>query len=265
MQFGSITSGSSGNCIYVGSENTHILVDAGISGKRIEAGLNGFNLKATDLSGIFITHEHSDHIAGLGVMARRYGIDIYATPGTIEEIKACSSVGKIDPSLFHEINESEDCMVGDLCIHGIKVSHDAAQPVAYSIRNNDKKISIMTDLGYFDDYIVESISDSHALLLESNHDIKMLEAGSYPYILKKRILGDKGHLSNENAGRLLSRVIHDNIKKIFLGHLSQENNYPELAYETVRLELDLSSVPYMAKDFDISIAKRSEASELVYI
>lgn len=265
MQFGSISSASSGNCIYVGNTNTHILIDAGISGKKIEGGLNTFGLKANDISGIFVTHEHSDHIAGLGVLARRYGIPIYGTPGTINAIKKVKSLGTIDDELFREIKADEDIAIGELKLRAINVSHDASQPVAYSIFDDDKKISIMTDLGCFDDYIIEGISNSDALLLESNHDIRMLEAGIYPYELKRRILGKKGHLSNESAGQLLTKVLHDGLQKVFLGHLSKENNFPDLAYETVRLEVDMSDIPYKAKDFNISIASRTETSELVKI
>lgn len=265
LRLKSIASGSSGNCIYVGDDNTHLIIDAGISGKRIEAGLNEIGLKGSELAGILVTHEHADHIAGLGVMARRYGIPIYATTGTVTAIASTSSVGKIDPSLYVGVKADESFQIGDLTIKPIKVSHDAAQPVAYRINHNRGSVAIMTDLGYYDDYIVNSLKDVELLLLESNHDIRMLETGSYPYHLKQRILGRRGHLSNENAGRLLCQVMHDNIKKILLGHLSHENNYPELAFETVRCEIDLGDNPYKSRDFDISVARRDVCSELFSI
>lgn len=264
MRMCSIASGSSGNCIYVGSDNTHLLIDAGISGKSIEAGLNGIDISTSDIDGILVTHEHSDHIAGLGVLARRYGIDIYATEGTVEAIKG-KNLGRIDEGLFKIIREDDDFVVNDLCVHAIKVPHDAAAPVAYRIGSNGSSIAVMTDLGYFDDYIVSNLQGLDALLLESNHDIRMLETGPYPYPLKQRILGNRGHLSNENAGRLLGRVINDNMQKIFLGHLSKENNLAELAYETVRLELDMGDNPYNSRDFEIAIASRVAPSELVCI
>ncbi len=265
MELCSIASGSNGNCIYTGDANTHLLIDAGISGKRIEAGLNNIELKSSEISGILVTHEHSDHISGLGVMARRYGIPIYATAGTIDYIKYCSSAGKIDESLFNVVREDEEFTIGTLTVRPIHVSHDAAQPVAYRVSDGKNDVAVMTDLGYFDDYIVENISGLDILLLESNHDIRMLETGSYPYHLKQRILGRRGHLSNETAGKLLCRVLHDNIKHVFLGHLSGENNYDKLAFETVRMEVDMGDVPYKCTDFDLSIASRYESSKKVSV
>ena len=124
---------------------------------------------------------------------------------------------------------------------------------------------MVTDLGVFSDYIIENMKDLDAVLLEANHDIRMLQAGPYPYYLKQRILGTHGHLSNENAGRLLCRVLHDNLKHIFLGHLSKENNYDALAYETVCMEVTMGENPYKASDFQIRVAERSEVSQLVTV
>lgn len=140
LELCSIASGSSGNCICVGSDNHHVLIDAGISGKRIENGLNEVDLKSQDMDGILVTHEHLDHIAGLGVMARRYGLPMYATAGTIEAIKNTPSVGKIDPELFHEIVPQEDFVIGDLTITPIHISHDAADPVAYRIKKGNRTL-----------------------------------------------------------------------------------------------------------------------------
>lgn len=156
-------------------------------------------------------------------------------------------------------------MVGDLKIRPFKIDHDAADPVAYRVENGKKSVAVATDMGHYDEYIVENLKGLDAVLLESNHDVRMLETGPYPYHLKRRILGDRGHLSNENAGRLLNRILHDHLKKIFLGHLSRENNYPELAYETVRLEIDEGSCPYGASDFSISVASRDQMSDVVYL
>lgn len=263
MELCSIASGSSGNCICAGSENCHVLIDAGISGKRIEAGLNSVDLKTSEMQGILVTHEHIDHIAGLGVVARRYGIPIYATAGTIDAVLHTKSVGKIDEELFHEIQPEVDFTIGDLTIEPIPISHDAAQPVAYKIKQPGKAMAVMTDLGNYDDTIVEKIKGLDVLLLEANHDVHMLQVGSYPYPLKQRILGDRGHLSNELSGRLLGSVLHDDFKTVFLGHLSKENNYPELAYETVRLEVTMGENPYKGDDFPMYVAKRDEPSEMV--
>ena len=263
MRLCSIASGSSGNCIYVGSEATHLLIDVGISGKRTESGLNDLGLTGRDVDGILVTHEHADHINGLGVMARKYDIPIYATRGTIEAIKRIPSVGRIDEALFQEVREDEKLIIKDLTIHPMKVSHDAAQPVAYRIAYGKKRIAVCTDLGHFTDYTVDCLQGMDALLLEANHDVNMLQVGPYPYPLKQRILGDKGHLSNENSGRLLSRILHDKLQAIFLGHLSKENNLPELAYESVRMEITLGDNPYNANDFPIQVARRSEPSPVL--
>jgi phosphoribosyl 1,2-cyclic phosphodiesterase len=252
MELCSIASGSSGNCIYVGSESCHILIDAGISGKRIENGLNTLDLKTADMQGILITHEHVDHIAGLGVIARRYGIPMYATAGTIEAVMNTRSVGKIDAQLFHEIRPKEDFCIGDLTIEAIPISHDAAEPVAYKVKQEKKSAAVMTDLGYYDERIVSELKNLDVLLLEANHDVHMLQAGSYPYPLKQRILGTRGHLSNESSGRLLGEILHNNFHTVILGHLSRENNYPQLAYETVRLEVTMGENPYKGDDFPMS-------------
>ena len=225
MRLCSIASGSSGNCIYVGSDKTHLLVDAGISGKKVEFGLNSLDLTTGDLDGILVTHEHSDHIKGLGVVARKCGVPIYATQGTIR----------------------------------------AAEPVAYRIGQGDREVGIATDMGVYDEYIVKNLEGLDALLLEANHDVNMLQVGKYPYYLKRRILGDKGHLSNETAGQLLCRLLHDNMKQILLGHLSRENNYEALAYETVCAEVTMGDNPYKAKDFRIDVAHRDTASEVVEV
>ena len=265
MRMCSIASGSSGNCIYVGTEATNLLVDVGISCKRIVAGLNQIGLAAKDIDGILITHEHSDNISGLGVMCRKFGIPIYATSGTISAIKKVSNLGELDDSLFRVVKADEKFILKDITVNPMKISHDAAQPVAYRFQYGNKRMAVATDLGTYDDYTVESLRGLDTLLLEANHDINMLQVGPYPYALKQRILGKKGHLSNELSGRLLSRLLHDQLKSVFLGHLSKENNMAELAYETVRMEISMADNPYKPDDFPIFVAERSELSQLVEI
>lgn len=265
MELCSITSGSSGNCIYVGSDKTHVIVDAGISGKKIEEGLNTLGLKTTDLNGILITHEHSDHIAALGVLARRYGIPMYATSGTIAGIMEMKNLGEIPGELFRVIEADRPFQIQDLQVNPIKISHDALEPVAYRIGQDSHSVGVVTDLGKYDDYIVDSFQGVEVLLLEANHDVNMLQVGRYPYYLKRRILGDKGHLSNELSGQLLCRLLHDKLKMVLLGHLSEENNLAELAYETVRLEILMGDNVYKPEDFKIRIAGRRQCSELVAV
>lgn len=265
MQLMSIASGSSGNCIYVGDENTHILIDAGISKKRIEEGLHTIGLTLDDLSAVFVTHEHIDHIGGLGVLTRKCHAPVYATRGTIDGIFQTASLGKIDREQFFEIEENQCLTIGGIQVDAMKIFHDAAQPVAYRFLKDGKKIAVATDLGTVTEENEEKLKGMNAILLEANHDVNMLQVGPYPYYLKKRILGNKGHLSNENAGRLLSRIVHDELKYIFLGHLSKDNNMPELAYETVRLEITMGNNPYDASDFFIDIAKRGAPTKAVTI
>lgn len=265
MDLCSIASGSSGNCIYVGTQEAALLVDVGISAKKAQVGLATVDRSPAELDGILITHEHSDHIKGIGVMARKFGIPIYGTKGTLDAVKNCPSLGKMDEGLFCEIRPDEAFQIKDITIHPFEIPHDAAQPVAYRLESGEKAVAVATDMGTFNEYIISHLRNLDAVLLEANHDVRMLQAGGYPYYLKQRILSDRGHLSNENAGRLLCSILHDHLQEIYLGHLSQENNYEALAYETVCAEVTLGDNPYRAKDFHIQVARRSEASQMIHI
>ena len=247
MKLCSIASGSSGNCIFAGSETTSLLIDAGISGKRVEAGLAVLDRSAKELDGILVTHEHSDHIQGLGVLARRYGIPIYATDGTIQAMQQTKSLGKFPEGIFHTIHADDTFTLGDIAVHPFTISHDAAEPVGYR------------------DYTVQNLTGLDAVLLEANHDENMLAVGPYPYPLKQRIAGAKGHLSNLAAGHLLCEILHDNLQEVLLGHLSKENNYEALAFETVACEVTTGDNPYHSGDFHLAVAKRSEVSPLIEV
>jgi len=263
MRTMSISSGSSGNSIYVGTDNSHIIVDTGVSKKKVEEGLSKLDLCGSDINGLLITHEHSDHIGGLGVFLRKYPVPVYATKGTIDAILRYKPLGKVDTDLFIPIEYDKNFTIGDIDVTPIRISHDAAEPSAFRFECSGKSSAVMTDLGYYDDYIVKSISDLDTLYIESNHDIRMLELGPYPYELKKRILGKRGHLSNEASGRLLNEVLHDNIKHIVLSHLSKENNMPELAFEAVRMEVNMSDSKYTMDDFHVMVANRDVPSEIL--
>lgn len=265
MRMCSIASGSSGNCIYVGSDTTHLLIDTGISGKRTENGLKELELSMRDIDGIFITHEHADHIQGLGVLSRKYQIPVYCTEGTKRGILADSRIGDVDESLFHTVKPDQKYIVKDMAVTPIRISHDAAEPVGYKICYGKQKGAVVTDLGVYNEYIVEHLKGMDVLFLEANHDVNMLQVGPYPYPLKQRILGERGHLSNEASGKLLCQILHDNLKAIVLSHLSKENNLPELAYETVRAEVTMSEVSYKGGDFPLYVAKRCEVSEAISI
>ena len=263
MNLCSIASGSSGNCIYTGTENCGILIDAGISAKRIEQGLASIDRDIKEIKGIFVSHEHSDHIKGIGVLARKHHIPIFGTRGTIEAIKHTSCLGAIDEELYHVIHAEETVQIDDLAVKPFKISHDAAEPVAYRMECGSKSAAIATDLGFYNQEIVDKLQNLDVLLLESNHDTHMLQVGGYPYLLKQRILSDRGHLSNESAGKLLCHLLHDDLKAVFLGHLSKENNYEELAYETVKLEIAFGSEKYKPDDFQIEVAKRDSVSRMM--
>ena len=260
-----LASGSTGNCIYVGSQNTHILIDAGISRKRIIEGLNKVGIKLSEISAIFVTHEHSDHVSALGVISRNDEIPIYCTDGTKKSVYRLERMGEINKNLVHTVVADNDYKVGNLKIHPFTISHDAKEPVAYTIQCKKKKIGIVTDLGCYDDYIIQNMQGCHCMVVEANHDINLLEVGGYPYYLKQRILGDKGHLSNERCGKLVDTLLHKDVKNIILGHLSKENNYEILAFETVKCEIDLSPSKYKSKDFNISVAPRMTSSDIVEV
>jgi phosphoribosyl 1,2-cyclic phosphodiesterase len=263
MKLCSIASGSSGNCIYVGSNNTNLLVDVGISAKRIESGLNGIDIMPDTIQGILITHEHSDHVSGLGILARRYHIPIYATYETACAISSIKSLGEIPEELYHYVKPNEAFCINDINIEPFATSHDASNPVCYTMRSEGRKIGIATDLGKYDDYIVSMLEGSEVLFVEANHDVNMLMVGKYPYYLKQRILGERGHLSNDTSADLISRLINPRLQHILLAHLSKENNYEELAYETVCCELTNRVSNFSAKN--LSVAHREQPSQMVTI
>jgi len=236
VEFCSIASGSSGNCIYVGTAEANILIDAGISAKRICEGLKGIDIDPVELDGIFITHEHVDHVQGLQVFAKKYNTDIYGTRKTLKAI--CSKYdGNFGQGRMIEINPDIDIYLKDAIIHPFAVQHDAADPVGYRVESGGKNFAVATDLGCFDDYIINNLKELDGICIEANHDINMLMVGKYPYSLKQRVSGPKGHLSNDACAKLLCRIYSPRLKSILLIHLSKDNNYAELAYETVRAEL----------------------------
>lgn len=263
MRFQTLASGSSGNCSYVGSDTTHLLFDVGISRKRTQEALHRLALDFPDLSGIFITHEHADHIQGLAMILKKYDVPVYATEGTIRAIRSMEKYRDFGEDRFIAVKADVKTTVGDIVVNPMTISHDAADPVGYRILYGGRKISICTDLGCYTDYTRACLADSDVLLLEANHDVNMLQVGPYPYMLKQRILSDRGHLSNAASGLLLDSVLNRHMKAIFLGHLSAENNYPELAFETVRVEINAAEDEYEADELPLYVAPRKEASRLV--
>ena len=266
MRVCAIASGSSGNCVYVGYGDTHLLVDAGISGKRVEQALTEIGVAPEALQGILITHEHSDHIQGIGVLARRYGIPLYGTAETLcGMLKGKTNIGRIPEELLHEVKPGEPLWFDSLVAKPHSVSHDAANPVCYTFEADGKKAALVTDLGVYDETIREAVSGAQILYLEANHDVNMLMVGAYPYYLKQRILGERGHLSNDAAAGLICEVLHPQLKHVILAHLSKENNLPELAYETVRIELQAAAKKRGLPMPELFVAQRDMPSKMVDI
>lgn len=263
MRLCSLYSGSSGNAIYVGSNHTNILVDIGVSKKKVVQALYSIDILPEEINAILITHEHLDHISGLGVFLRQFQIPVYATKKTIEAIKNTNCLGKVDPTLFHEIIPERSFKIEEFRINPISIWHDAADPVCYTLTDGTKKISIATDMGDYDNHIVDALSDADAMLIEANHDIRMLEVGPYSYSLKQRVLGKYGHLSNERSGQLIKSLLNNHVKGVYLGHLSLENNYPDLALETVKTEIYDNPFSNDYRDFNISIASRLQCSKCI--
>ena len=240
MQFCSLYSGSSGNCLYVAHGRTRLLVDAGLSGKKIEQGLVSADVLPTELDGILITHEHRDHIHGAGVLSRRYHLPIYANAATWEAM--APELGKIDGDNVRFFVTGVPFDIGDLQIDSFPISHDAAEPVGFAIDSGNHSLGIATDTGVMTDTILGSLKGRELVVLESNHDAAMLETGPYPYPLKRRIAGEHGHLSNDTAGDTAVTLAESGVKQIVLAHLSHENNLPILAYQTSKDFFKASSI-----------------------
>lgn len=262
MKFCSLFSGSSGNAVFISSGNTKVLVDAGMSKKRIENALNSIGEEPSSLSAILVSHEHRDHILGVGIMSRKYNLPIYANRGTWESME--SIIGKVEEENKRCFENESMFDLGDLIIKPFQIPHDASEPIGYRIHFKDKKITIATDIGHINKKLLKCIENSDILLLEANHDIEMLKVGSYPYNLKRRILSDIGHLSNEVAADVVSYLANKGAKNIILGHLSKENNFPELAYETVACKLYEDGIK-AGRDINLVVAGRDSASDVLNI
>ncbi|SFI69346.1 MBL fold metallo-hydrolase [Thermoflavimicrobium dichotomicum] len=232
MRFSVLASGSSGNSIYIESERARVLIDAGLSGKQLEERLKQIGVHPSTLSAILVTHEHIDHVKGLGVLARRYQIPVYMNEATQKHLP--TSVGTIPEKQQHLFHSQAIIEVEDLQIESFPVSHDAAEPVGYALHVDNETIAVVTDLGYVSQRIIEKVSGADTLIWESNHDVEMLRVGSYPWNVKRRILSDIGHLSNEDSGEALVDVLHGKGEHVYLAHLSKDNNLSELAHLTVK-------------------------------
>lgn len=231
MRFTILASGSTGNALLVESEESKVLVDAGLSAKKVEQLLEERGVKGSELDAILITHEHSDHIKGVGALARKYDLPVYANEKTWEALN--KQLGELAEEKKRMMETGSVIDFGKLQVESYPVSHDAADPVGYCFYEGERKLSLATDLGYVSAKVKEKIADSDALILESNHDVEMLRMGRYPWNVKRRILGDTGHLSNEAAGEALCDILSGRTERVYLAHLSRDHNLMDLARLTV--------------------------------
>ena len=236
IKYSVLASGSTGNSIYIGTTNVNLLIDAGLSAKRIAASLQQIGMSIDCIDGILVTHEHDDHVRGLGVLARRHNIPIYANSKTMEKLP--NSLGVIDEACKKIITTGEPINFADLLVESFPISHDAAEPVGYIFRLEDKKLVVVTDLGYVSQRIKEKLKGANVYIIEANHDVGMVRMSTYPWSVKQRILSDVGHLSNEASGEALIELITEATEEIYLAHLSKENNMQELARLAVKNILD---------------------------
>lgn len=259
MKYCSIASGSSGNCHYIGYKDTNILIDAGLSGKRITKGLDEIDIDANKLNGIFVTHEHSDHIKGIGVLSRKYDLPIFVNYKTWNAIK--EKIGKVKEENIKIFENDKEYAIGDMEIKPFSITHDAVDPVGFKLTDGKKAISVATDIGHVSDNIKENLLGSKLIVLESNYDKEMLLMGSYTYALKKRVMSDIGHLSNEAAAKFAVELIKNGAENLLLAHLSRENNFPALAFETSNHILTENGMK-IGKDANLEVLMRDDRSKL---
>ena len=227
MKIASIASGSNGNCYYLENGNDAILVDAGISTKQIVERMTNLGLSMSKVRGVFISHEHTDHVLGIDVLSRKYAVPVFMTQ------KTYSSYGKIiKDSLLNFFSPGKQVTLGKIHVQPFLKSHHAAEPCSFSVSSERWNVAVMTDIGFKCSNVISHISNADAVFLESNYDDEMLDEGPYPAFLKKRIASELGHLSNTQAGLLVLEHASPRLKHVFLSHLSANNNTPELAYET---------------------------------
>ncbi len=226
MRFSVLGSGSRGNCIYIESKETALLIDAGFSGREIASRLAAVGGRIERVCGIFVTHEHQDHISGVGVLSRRCRLPVYANERTFQG--ADKTVGRLAER--HEFATGAAIDVGDVRIRSFAISHDAGDPVGYLIDDGSVRLGICTDTGHASRLISRRLSNCDALIIEFNHDPVLLKNGPYPPSLQQRVRSNIGHLANNDAAHLLASVRHDRLRRVVLAHLSETNNRPELAY-----------------------------------
>lgn len=253
LKFCSLYSGSSGNSSLIQSKDINILVDAGVSGKKIIDALASINIDIENISAILITHEHSDHTQSIATLSKKYNIPVYANKKTWDAMS--DKKAKISENNICYFNNNKSFTLNDITVLPFDIPHDAANPCGFSISDNESKVSIATDIGHMTNSILDNIKDSNFLLLEANYEPDVLKCSSYPFHLKQRIASPIGHLSNIEAGKTINYLADFGVKNIMLGHLSNENNFPELAYKSVLEQIN-------DKSLNLSVANRFKPSPI---
>ncbi|MFJ7978107.1 MBL fold metallo-hydrolase [Peribacillus sp. JNUCC 23] len=262
MHFSVLASGSTGNAIFVETEEHSFLVDAGLSGKAMEALFSEIGRDMSKLSGILVTHEHSDHVKGLGVIARKYKLPIYANMSTWNAMERIIGEVPVEQKFTFEMEQIKT--FGNLNIESFGVSHDAAEPMFYVFHQGDKKLVLITDTGYVSDRMKGIIDNADMYVFESNHDVSMLRMGKYPWSIKRRILSDFGHVSNEDAAIAMSDVAGDRTKRIYLAHLSLDNNMKDLARMSVEQTLQTKGI-IVGEQFSLYDTDPKKPTEIVLV
>ena len=230
-----LASGSSGNCIYVGTESTHILIDAGLSGRATRNRLEQIGVQLAAIQAIVLTHEHSDHISGLAVLHSRHGIKLYANAGTIEAVRLGA---KMNALAWHVFTTGSTFQIGDISLDPFSVSHDAYEPVGFVAASGPVRVGIATDIGVSTHLVRERLKDCRAVIIESNHDEHLLANARRPWSLKQRIAGRQGHFSNQHAAELIAEIAGPGLSQVFLSHLSSDCNRPDLALQATQTALN---------------------------
>lgn len=253
LKFCSLYSGSSGNSFLVQSNNAKILVDAGVSCKKIVDALASLNIAIEDIDAILVTHEHTDHTQSIGTISKKYDIPVYANKKTWQAMP--NQIEKINKKNIYYFRNNEEFKLKDLKIFPFSIPHDAANPCGFNIYNENTKISVATDIGHMDYTILNNLKNSKFVLLESNYEPDVLKYSRYPYKLKERIASPIGHLSNIDAGKAINYLADFGLQSAMIGHLSNENNFPELAYKSVLEQIDDN------KKLNLEVASRFEPSK----
>ena len=249
LRFTVLASGSTGNATIIEGNDKTVMIDAGLSAKKLDELMKQQGISGQNIDALLVTHEHSDHIKGLGAFARKYNLPIYANLATWGALER--HVGTISPEKRNVFESGESLKFGSMDVHTYNISHDAAEPVGYTFEQAGQRLGVATDLGYVSEKVKQQIIDCDVLVLESNHDTELLRVGRYPWNIKRRILSDVGHLSNVAAGEALIELMTDRTKRVYLAHLSQDHNQMDLAMLTVNSIFESNGIFYKREEFPL--------------